>query len=206
MLGHQHGFAAVLQRLAVALALHFSGVVERRFRRAETQNQFARPFFADTFRPGNVVNRIAHQGHHVGDFFRRHAHDLFYFRVINDQVRLIGPRAGAQHAHFAADQLHHVLVASHQENFEPRLGSLLRERAHHVVGLEAVEFQYRQLHGFAHPPHVGQLHGKLVRHRRALRFVLRKQFVAKRRLSRIENHCKVVGRMFLRQLAQHVGK
>ncbi len=204
LLRHQHRVAAVFQRLAVALAFDFLGMFERRFRRAETQNQFARAFFADPFRAGNVVDRIAHQGHHVGDFFRRHAHDLFDFCFVHHQIGLVRPRAGTQHAHFPADELHHVLVAGNQEHFEARFRSLFRQSAHHVVGLEAVEFEDRQPHGFAHAPHVGELHRKLVGHRWSLRLVLVEQLVAEGGLARIENHGEVVGRMLLRQLAQHV--
>ena len=104
-------FVAVEQGFAVALAFDFGGVVERGFRRAETADQFARAFFADAFRAGNVVDGIAHQRHHVGDFFRRHAHQLFYFGGVHDEIAFVRAAAGAQHEDASADELHHVFVA-----------------------------------------------------------------------------------------------
>ena len=92
------------------------------------------------------------------------------------------------------------------ETSRPFFAALLRERADHVVRLKSGKFENRQPHGFAHPPHVGQLHGEVVGHRRALRLVLVKQLVAKGRLLGVEHHGEIVRRMFLHQLAQHVGK
>ena len=43
----------------------------------------------------------------------------------------------------------------------PFFRGLSGQRANHVVGLEAVELQNRQPHGFAHSPHVGQLDGEI---------------------------------------------
>ena len=90
------------------------------------------------------------------------------------------------------------------ETSRPFFARLLGQRADHVVGLKAVEFENRQPHGFAHPPHVGQLHGEILGHRRALRLVLVKKLVAKRGFPRVEHHGEIIRRMLLRQLAQHV--
>ena len=201
---HLHRVAAVFKRLAVAFSFDFLRAFERRFRRAEPANEFLRAFFADAFRARNVVDRIAHERHNVGDFFRRHAHDLFDLRRVHNQIGFVRPRAWTQHAHFPADELHHVLVAGHDGNVEPLFRRLFGERADHVVRFKPVKFQDRQPHGFAHPPHVGQLHGEIVGHRRPLRLVLVKKFVAKRRLPGVKHHGKIIRRVLLLKFPEHV--
>ena len=79
LLGHQHRVAAVLQRLAIALAFDFHRALQRRLRRTKALDKFFRAFFPNAFRAGDVVDRVAHQRHYVSDFVRRHAHQFFDF-------------------------------------------------------------------------------------------------------------------------------
>ena len=203
---HNHRVAAVFERFAIPFSFDFLRAIERRFRGTKAADQFLRAFFADAFRAGNVVDRIAHERHHVGDFFGRHAHQLFHFCRVDNQVGFIGPRAGTQHAHVSADELHHVLVARDDGNVEALFRALLGERANHVIRFKSGKFEDGQPHGFAHPPHIRKLHGKIVGHRRPLRLVLVKKFVAKCRFLRIEHHGEIIRRVLLLNLAQHVGE
>ena len=97
-------------------------------------NDFARAFFADSFCTGNVVNRVAHQRHHVAHSFpaARPATLPLSLRPPANPVCCRLPRYAAP---YAAHQLQHVLVARHHDirrGFAPRL---LRQRPDYVVSL-----------------------------------------------------------------------
>jgi hypothetical protein len=198
--------AAVLERFAVALVFNFGGGIESRLGRTESANDFARAFFADAFGAGNVVDRIAHQRHHVDNFLRWHAHQFFDLGFVHHDVRFGRARSGAQHAHAPADQLHHVFVAGDDGHVELALIGLARECADDVVGFVTRRFEHGQAHGFANFSHVGQLHGEIFGHRRALRLVFGEELVAKRRPGNVEGHADVVRLVFFDQAAQHVGE
>ncbi len=145
------------QGFAVTLAFDLGGVGYGGFRRAETADQFARAFFADAFCAGDVVDGIAHERHHVGNFFRRHAHQFFYFCGVDDEIAFVRAAAGAQDEDASADELHHVLVAGDDVDVQVTRGGLARQRADYVIGFVAVDFDGGQAHGFAEAAHEGKL-------------------------------------------------
>ena len=67
------------------------------------------------------------------------------------------------------------------------LRGLARERADHVVRFVAGIFEDGEAHRLAVAPHERNLHGKVVRHRRALRFVGGEKLVAERWARRTSN-------------------
>ena len=82
---------------------------------------------------------------------------FFYFGGVDDQIGLVRAAAGAQHADAAADELHHVFVAGDDVDVEVALGGLARQRADHVVGFVARDFDGGQAHGFAEAANKGKL-------------------------------------------------
>ena len=89
LFGEQHGLAILLQRLAIAFALHLRRVLKHRFHIAELQNQFDASLITDSRRTGHVVHCVAAQRHHVDNFFRGNAeHFIYLFRIENQVVLL----------------------------------------------------------------------------------------------------------------------
>ena len=181
-------------------------MIERGFGRAEADDQLARAFIADSLCSRNVVDGVAHQRHDVGDFFRRHAHQLFHFGGIHHQVALRGALSGAKHANASADELHHVFIAGDDVNIEIAFCGLARKAPDHVIGLVARAFDHGQAHGVTQAPHQRNLHGKIVGHGRTVGLVFGEKLVAERRTRRIEHHGYVIGLPLLEYFAEHVRK
>ena len=82
--------------------------------------------------------------------------------------------------------------------------AVARERAEHVVGFVAVQFQDRQAHGFAKPPDKRELNGELVGHLGAVRFVFLEKFVAEGGLAGVENDADVIGLIVFENPPQNI--
>ena len=72
------------------------------------------------------------------------------------------------------------------------LRGLARERADHVVRFVAGIFEDGQTHGFAIAAHERNLHGEIVGHGRALRFVRGEKLVAKSGRGDVEHDGDVI--------------
>ena len=144
-----------MQRLAVSLALDFRRVLQRVLHAAEALNQLHRSFIADARRAGDIVDGIAAQRHNIHNLVRRNAENLLDFGSIADQVVL----GRIEHADAVADQLHHVLVAGNHKDRIARVDGFARQRADHVICLEAGCFEHRNAIGLKRSPDVGHLLG-----------------------------------------------
>ena len=209
-------FAVLFERLAIICPLHFARVLQRLLGAAVLLNQLpcahfansgfpplaGRRLFVGIARAGNVVDRVAHQRHHVGNLARRHSHQLFHFLRVDQQVAL----GRVQHLHAPAHQLHQVLVAGDDVNIEIFFLGLLGERPDHVVGLIPGVLDHRQPHCLAIAPDKRQLQREFIGHGLPLRLVFSKKFVAKSRRRDVEHHSYVVRLPILEQLANHVCK
>src|SRR4029077_18331199 len=83
---------------------------------------------------------------------------------------------------------------------------LAGERADHVVRFVAGIFENGQAHGFAIAADVGELHGEIFGHRRALGFVGGEELVAEGGGGEVERNTKIVRLPVFDKLADHVGK
>ena len=98
------------------------------------RDQIARALLADAGHALDVVDGVAHQREHVHDLRRRDAEFLL-------DARGVVPRAFVARvvdADAVADELEEVFVAGDDRDLRcPAAAALRRERADHVVGLEA---------------------------------------------------------------------
>ena len=105
--------------------------------------------FADALYARHVVGGIAEQREVVRDAFGRHPEPL---RSILRVVPLLccAPRATVPRVEYPdsrAHQLEEVLVAGHDHRFHAAPRGLPRQRADHIISLEAIEFEDRDAVG-----------------------------------------------------------
>ena len=214
MLAELDEFAVFFEGLAVAGSLYLFRAFERRFCAAVLLNQLPRANLADAGLAAlaggglliriagarNIVNRIAHESHDVGNFFRRDAHDFFDFFLVNDEVGL----GWIEHADLGGDELHEVLVARDDENLEILLGGLAGERADNVVCFVAGIFEDGQAHGLAKAADVGELYREIFGHGRALSLIGGEELVAKGGSSHVEGHAEIIRLPVFYEFANHV--
>ena len=206
LLGHHHLLALLLKRFAIPLARNFGGMIQRVLRASVFLNQLGRALFADALGAGNVVYRVAQQRHQINYFFGPNTEDFLHFFLVYDDVRLCAAGSRAQRSNVLSDQLHHVLVVADDQDLELFFGALCSQRANHVVRLVTLKFQDRQVHRFAQLSNVGNLHRQIIRHGRALRFVLFEKLVAKRRTLGVEDDAQVIRLIVFDEPAQNVCK
>jgi hypothetical protein len=146
---------------------------------------------------GHVVDAVAHQREVVDDLVGAHAelrhHAGFVERVVAHRV---------EQRHLGAHQLCEILVARGDQHGHARRAGLARERADHVVGLDAGNAQHRDAQRLDQLDHRLDLLPHLVRHRWAVGLVLRIQRVAERGARGVE-HERGVARLLLQRGAQH---
>ena len=109
--------------------------------------------------------------------------------------------AGAGRAvepHAGAHQLRGVLVGRREIHVEARGGALHGERAHHVVGLEALDAHDRYAQRLGQLEGVGDGRGEVLRHLLPLRLVGGVRLVPERRAGRVHRQ-DGVGRALLAQ-------
>ena len=206
LLGHHHLLALLLERFAITLVRDFIGMIQRLLHAAIFLDQLGRAFFADPLRARNVVDGIAQQRHQIDYSFGWNTENFFHFFFVDDDVCFCAARSRPQRSNVFPDKLHHVLVVADDQHLELFLRGLHRQRANNVVGLVTLKLQDRQAHRFAQLSNVGNLHGEVVGHRRALRFVLFKQLVAERRALGVENDAHVIRLVVLDEAPKNVQK
>ena len=107
-------------------------MVEHRLHAAEFANQVHASLVADAGRAGDVVDRVAAQGHHVYYFLGRHAEGLSDAGGVENQVVLLR----VEDLNLRRDKLHHVLVAGDDEDLVRMFGGLAGEGANYIVGFK----------------------------------------------------------------------
>ena len=194
-----HLFGVVLEALAVSLALHFRGVLQRPFRRSESLDEVLRALLPDPRRARNVVHRVAFQRQQIRHLLRPHPQEfLDLLRVVPGVVF-----GRIEHGDPLGDELHHVLIAGDDHHLKTRLFRAPRQRADDVIGFEPRVFQHRNLHGLQHPADVGNLLQQVRRRFLAVGLVGGELLLAQGRPFTLEDR-RDVGRLILpRQLPQH---
>ena len=110
---------------------------------------------------------------------------------------------GVEDADAVADELIEILVARDDRHLEAGRGRLLRQRPDHIVGFVALGGEDRHAERLARRVHHRDLLGELVRHRRAVRFVVGDEVVAERAARQIERRRDVFRLVLVEQLAEH---
>ena len=152
---------------------------------------------------GDVVDRVAHEGHHVGNLLGPHAPALAHLGLVVHDALARAPEHG-QHAHARADELQQVLVAGDDDDVEVGHGQrVLDEGGQRVVGLVARHLEDRRPERVEQAADVGQLAREVVRHRRARGLVVGEHRVAERRTRRIQRDAEVVGLLLADELPEH---
>ena len=178
---------------------------EDRLQRAVLLDQRHRGLLADPGDAGDVVGGIALQRLVIGDQRGLEPEALAdLLQVVDDGVGDAAPVD--EHPDMRGHQLQGVDVAGDDDDIEPRLRGLHRQRADHVVGLEAGQLDVGDAQGgddLARPSDLGpQLGG----HRRPLRLVGRHLLMAEGGPRRVEGG-DGVGRLLLGEgLEQHRGE
>ena len=188
-----------LQALAVLLLRHFVGACEQLVERSVGRDQVARTLLPDAGHTLHVVDGVAHQGQDVHHLRGRHTELLGHARGIEPGALV----ARVVDADAVADQLEEVLVAGDDGHLEAGGSRLGRQRAQHIVGLEALGREDGHSHGLARLVHPGDLLAQIVGHRGAVGFVVGGQLRAERRGGEVERRGDVLGPMVREQLAEH---
>ena len=199
-------FALLLQSFAVALVGHFGRMIERALHAAVLPDQLRCAFFPDALGAGDIVDGVPEQCHVIHHFFRRHSQKLFDLLFIHDDVALSTARAGPQGSHTFANELHHVFVVGHNQDFQIVLSRFDRHRSDHIVRFVTLDFEHRQAHRCAQATNKGQLHAHFLRHGLPLRFVLFEKLVAESRTRRIKHNSNVVRLVVLQEPSQDISE
>ena len=133
--------------------------------------------------PGNVVHLVAHQRQVVHDLIRANTEFLDHAVAVH-----AGIRHGVDQGDMIAHQLRHVLVAGRYHHINTLAGGFVGERPDDIVGLHATDNQQRQPHGPNHVMDWLDLHGQIVRHRRAGGLVVFVQIVAEGLALGVKHH------------------
>ncbi|MNN28925.1 hypothetical protein D3C81_1425080 [compost metagenome] len=160
---------------------------------------FDRGLGADLGHAGDIVDRIADQRQVVDDALGRHAELGRHARGIEHFAA-----HGVDQRDLVVDQLRQVLVAGGYHRTHALLGGLARQRADHVVGLDAVDHHDRpaqRAHGLVDRL---DLAGQVFRHGRAVFLVGRIHVVAEGLALCVEHAGAILCRVIVAQLAQHV--
>ena len=111
---------------------------------------------------------------------------------------------GVDNGDVGIDQLRQVLVATAHNHLDALAGRNLRQRANHIVSLDAGNVQHLPAHQAHHLMDRHNLCAQVVGHGRALRLVLRVQRIAKGRSPGVKHTGRKIRRKFLAQTLQHV--
>ena len=189
----------VAAQVLADLARNLRRMREEAVQRAVLIEPFGGGLRADAADAGYVVGRVADEREIVDDLLRENVE-------LHLDADAIEPRVahGIDELHLGSHELRHILVAGRDQHRETRLGAAQRERADHVIGLDARDAQQRQPHRRHRVEQRLHLCAQVVRHRRAVRLVLLEQFVAEGAPRRGEHHGDTLGRLLFDELVEHV--
>jgi hypothetical protein len=181
------------------LAGHLGRMRDQRIERAVLAEPLGRGLRADLVDARDVVRAVADQREVVDDLLgpdvelRLHA-----VAVVDAAAHRVDQRDAA------VDQLRHVLVAGGDQHRAARGGGAPRQRADHVVGLDAGQAQQRQPERLDRLEQRLHLRAQVVGHRRPVRLVLGEQLVAEGLARRVEHDRDARRVVVLQELLQHV--
>ena len=205
LLREQRRLAVVLQPLAVGGPLHLVRVLQHGFHGSELAHEVLRPLVADPGHPGDVVDRVPHQGEHVHHALRRHSPLLLHGLAVVEG-RPYSLAAGVEDRHVVVDELEQVLVSRHHDHLEPLGHRQAGQGGDDVVGLPAGDLEDGHPEDLAHPPHVRDLHGQLVVHPGPVGLVVLVLLVPERLSRRVEQDADALGLLVLQELLEHGGE
>ncbi len=157
-------------------------------------NQLAGGLLADQRHARHIIDGIALQRQAIDDLLGRDSHLLLHRFAVGDFAGL-----DIVHTNVVVQQLQDVLVLRADQYVDPVLGGLLRERANDIVRLVAVQAQDRDLHRLENLPDAVHLARQVVRHRRPIGLVLRKNIDPESRRLAVHGHGDHVGLLLLDQ-------
>ena len=160
---------------------------------------FHRGFGTDLIHSRHVVDRIADQREIIDDTLRL---DAEFFLDARDIERLVRHRVDERY--LGIDELRHILVAGRNHGAHAAQRRLARKRPDHIVGLDPVHDQKRPADRTDDFVQRFYLRGKIIRHRRTIRFIFSVDFVAESLTLGVEDAGAVIGCYVFVQLAQHV--
>ena len=102
------------------------------------------------------------------------------------------------------DQLRQVFIAAGDDHLHALLCANASERANHIIGLYALDRQHRPTQQTHHLMNRLDLAAQVVRHGRAIGFVVGIQVIAKSRAAGIKNTGGIVGGILRAQRSHHV--
>ena len=120
----------VLEVLLQLRARHLGRMRQNFLERAVLPDQFQRGFWTHLRHAGNVVGSVSRETHYLHDLGRLDS-AAFSKRLVGNHDLL----SRVENPDARAEKLLGVLVAGHEEDLNPLLGHLARDRAEHVVGL-----------------------------------------------------------------------
>ena len=152
--------------------------------------------FADALDSGDVVRRVAREGE-VVDHLRGGGERpvLLHARLVVDGRTLLAV-AGAEEADVRPHELRGVLVRRRAVHLEALLRRPRRERAHHVVGLEALLADDGEAQRLGELEGVGDVRREVFGHLLPLRLVRRIRLVAERGPAGVHREHRVRGLVF----------
>jgi len=160
---------------------------------------FGGGFRAAAVHAGHVVHFVAGQRQKINDALGRHAEFFLHPGAVQGFAG-----HGVDQGDLGVDQLGHVLVASGHHHLPALRAGLVRQRANHVVGLDAFHHQQRPAQAGDGGVHWRDLRGQLGRHWRTLGFVLGVKLVAEGLAFCVKYDSAIIKAYVLLQLFQHV--
>ena len=185
----------ILSDRAADVRCAFDDVVQRAVLRQPFHRGF-RPDFRNTW---HVIDAVTDQRQVIDDALRRYAE---FFLDTSDVENFIGH--GVDQRDLRRHQLRDVLVAGGNHHAQSCLFGLPRQRADHVIGLDAANFQQRPAHRDNRFLQRADLRRQFIGHRRTVGLVFGVEIIAKGFALGIENAGAVLRRHILVQPAQHV--
>ena len=147
----------------------------------------------------HIVHGVTHQGLVVQHQVRRHAK----FFLHSGQVAAFSVH-GVDDGDVRIDQLRQVFVAAAHNHFNALVSGSYCQRTNHVIGFHARYIQYRPAQQTHDLVDRRNLAAQVIRHRRAIGFVIGVNSVPKRRAFGVKHASHVVCRYFFAQALHHV--
>ena len=159
---------------------------------------FCRGLGADPGHTRYVVGAVADERQVVDDLLRE------YVELRLDRITVHGCVVHrVDQGDSVADELRQVLVTGRDEHVEPLSRRFGAQRAYDVVCFDAGNLQQRQAHRRDGVEDRLHLRPEIIRHRRAIRLVLREQLVAEGLARCVEDHGNALRLVFAHQLEDH---
>ena len=199
--GDAGGCGVFDEEFAALAGLHGGGGGEDAFEIAEFVDQQGGGFGADAGDAGDVVDRIAHQGLGLDEFF---GGDAEFLHHLGRADGLVFHRV--QHVHAGADELHHVLVGGDDGGAAAGFGGGAGVGGDEIVGLPVRQFDAGDAEGRGGFADDGELGAQVFRGFGALGLVGFVEAIAERGAPGVEDDGDMGADMFAHQAGEHVGE